>query len=62
LVADPADYGHYLTVMFDTYANLASFGTGRNDPNVSLMGVVDSPSSPWRWAAAYGARIAGDKT
>lgn len=54
-------YGHYLTVMFDTFANLASFGTGRNDPNVSIMGVVDSPSSPWRWAAAYGARIAGDK-
>lgn len=54
-------YGHYLTVMFDTFANLAAFGTGRNDPNVSILGVVDSPSSPWRWAAAYGARIAGDK-
>lgn len=54
-------YGHYLTVMFDTFANLAAFGTGRNDPNVSVMGVVDSPSSPWRWAAAYGARIAADK-
>jgi phage tail sheath gpL-like len=25
------------------------------------MGVVDSPSSPWRWAASYGSRIAGDK-
>jgi phage tail sheath gpL-like len=54
-------YGHYLTVMFDSFANLASFGLGRNDPNVSIMGVVDSPSPPWRWAAAYGARIAGDK-
>lgn len=54
-------YGHYLTVMFDSFSNLAAFGTGRNDPNVSIMGVVDSPSSPWRWAAAYGARIASDK-
>lgn len=54
-------YGHHLTVMFDTYANLAAFGTGRNDPNCSILGVVDSPSSPWRWAAAYGSRIAGDK-
>ncbi|CUT12539.1 Bacteriophage tail sheath protein [Bradyrhizobium sp.] len=54
-------YGHYLTVMFDSFSNFASFGTGRNDPNVSIVGVVDSPSPPWRWAAAYGARIAGDK-
>ncbi|MGY3588081.1 phage tail sheath C-terminal domain-containing protein [Bradyrhizobium sp. USDA 4350] len=54
-------YGHHLTIMFDTFANLAAFGTGRNDPNASILGVVDSPSSPWRWAAAYGARIAGDK-
>jgi phage tail sheath gpL-like len=54
-------YGHYLTVMFDTFSNLAAFGTGRNDPNVSIMGVVEAPSPPWRWAAAYGARIAGDK-
>ena len=54
-------YGHHLTVMFDTFANLAAFGTGRNDPNCSIMGVVDSPSSPWRWAAAYGSAIAADK-
>lgn len=44
-------YGHYLTVMFDSFSNFASFGTGRNDPNVSIVGVVDSPSPPWRWAA-----------
>lgn len=54
-------YGHYLTVMFDTFANLAAFGSGRNDPNVSILGVVESPSSPWIWAAAYGSRIANDK-
>ncbi|WP_454626952.1 phage tail sheath C-terminal domain-containing protein [Bradyrhizobium cenepequi] len=54
-------YGHHLTAMFDSFANLASFGLLRNDPNCSIMGVVDSPSPPWRWAAAYGARIAFDK-
>jgi phage tail sheath gpL-like len=54
-------YGHYLTVMFDTFANLSAFGSGRNDPNVSIMGVAESPSSPWRWAAAYASIIANDK-
>lgn len=54
-------YGHYLSVLFDTFSNLAAAGAARNDPNVSIMGVVNSPSSPWRWAAAYGARIAADK-
>jgi phage tail sheath gpL-like len=54
-------YGHYLTVMFDTFANLAAFGTGRNDPNASILGVAESPSPPWRWAAAYGSIIANDK-
>jgi phage tail sheath gpL-like len=54
-------YGVYFTSLFDTMSNLASFGNGRNDPNVSIMGVAASPSPPWRWAAAYGARMANDK-
>lgn len=54
-------YGHYLTAMFDTYSNLAAAGAGRNDPNASIMGVPNSPSPPWRWAAAYGAQVARDK-
>jgi phage tail sheath gpL-like len=54
-------YGHHLTVQFDTFSNLASFGTGRNDPNCSIMGVAESPSPPWRWASAYGSAIASDK-
>lgn len=54
-------YGHYVSVLFDTYANLITLGSGRNDPNVSIMGVVNSPSPVWRWAAAFGAAIAKDK-
>jgi phage tail sheath gpL-like len=54
-------YGHHLTVMFDTFANLAAYGSGQNDPNCSIMGVAESPSPPWRWAAAYGSAIAADK-
>jgi phage tail sheath gpL-like len=54
-------YGHYLTTLFDTLGNLASAGSARNDPNVSIMGVANSPSPPWRWAAALGGRVAKDK-
>lgn len=54
-------YGHYLTAMFDTYGNLASAGEARNDPNASIMGVANSPSPPWQWAAALGGAIAKDK-
>jgi phage tail sheath gpL-like len=54
-------YGHYVTALFDTMSNLAAFGAGRNDPNVSIMGVANSPSPPWRWASAVAARIAMDK-
>jgi phage tail sheath gpL-like len=45
-------YGHDVTALFDTMSNLAAAGAARNDPNVSIMGVANSPSPPWRWAAA----------
>lgn len=54
-------YGHHLTVMFDTFSNLSAYGAGLNDPNCSILGVAESPSPPWRWAAAYGSAIASDK-
>lgn len=54
-------YGHHLTVAFDSYANLATLGTGRNDPNASITGVVNSPTPPWQWAAALGGAVAKDK-
>lgn len=36
----------------DTFANLITFGDGRNSPHVSTMG-IDGPSNPWEWAANY---------
>ncbi|HWL06727.1 MAG TPA: phage tail sheath subtilisin-like domain-containing protein [Xanthobacteraceae bacterium] len=54
-------YGHYVTSLFDSFGNLASAGSALNDPSVSVMGVVNSPSPPWRWASALAARIAFDK-
>lgn len=54
-------YGHYLTVLFDTYGNLATAGSARNDRNASIMGVANSPSPPWRWSGAIGGCIAKDK-
>lgn len=54
-------YGSYFTALFDTMSNAAAFGNGRNDPNVTILGAANSPSPPWRWAAAYAARVANDK-
>lgn len=54
-------YGTYFTSLFDTFSNVAAAGAVRNDPNATILGVANSPSPPWRWAAAYGARVANDK-
>lgn len=54
-------YGHYLTVLFDTYGNLATAGSARNDRNASIMGVANSSSPPWRWSGAIGGCVAKDK-
>jgi phage tail sheath gpL-like len=53
-------YGHAITAKFGTLSALATFGSGRNNPNESIMGVINSPSSPARWAAAIGG-VVGSK-
>lgn len=45
-------YGHYTSVLFDTLSNLCTFGNGRNDQHVSVMGSQLSPTPVWEWAAA----------
>ncbi|ARF52785.1 phage tail sheath subtilisin-like domain-containing protein [Pantoea stewartii] len=49
-------YGHSLGVLFGTYGELTAAGEARNNQHESIIGVYDSPSTPWVWAAAcYGA-------
>jgi phage tail sheath gpL-like len=54
-------YGNYITALFDTFGNLAAAGAARNDPNAEIMGVVESSSPPWVWAAAICAATAKAK-
>lgn len=51
-------YGHYLTALDDTLANLSTKGNGLNDQHISIMGYYNSPSPPWIWAAAMGGQTA----
>lgn len=47
-------YGHYFCTKFDTVANLGTYGNTLNDEHISIMGVYNSPSPSWQWAAALG--------
>jgi phage tail sheath gpL-like len=51
-------YGHMFTAYRGTYANQVTLGTGRNDQHASIMGIFDSPSPVWNWAAAIAAAVA----
>ncbi|MGO2235529.1 MAG: phage tail sheath subtilisin-like domain-containing protein [Marinomonas sp.] len=44
------------TAMRGTFAETSTWGEGRNDYLITCMGTNKSPSSPWDFAAAYGAR------
>ncbi|MEQ0775897.1 phage tail sheath subtilisin-like domain-containing protein [Paraburkholderia tropica] len=44
-------FGHAFTAYRGTLATLTTFGTGRNDEHVSVMGFYDSPSPAYLWAA-----------
>lgn len=54
-------YGNYIAALFDSFGNLAAAGAARNDPNAEIMGVVESSSPPWVWAAAIAAAVAQAK-
>jgi phage tail sheath gpL-like len=49
-------YGTAFCVQFGTQSALTTLGTARNDDNVSIMGVLSSPTPPWVWASAIGAQ------
>lgn len=48
-------YGHYFTVLFNTLSSLVTFGNGRNDQHVTIIGSQVSPTPVWEWAASAGA-------
>ena len=45
-------YGHVFSARTGGLAALGTFGNGRNDPHISVMGVYKSPTPPWEWAAS----------
>jgi phage tail sheath gpL-like len=51
-------YGHVFAARRGTVSALSTFGAGRNDPHVSVMGYADAPTPPWEWAAALAAQAA----
>lgn len=52
-------YGHVYTAKADSFANLVTLGTARNDQHASIAGYETGvPNTPWEYAAAYGARNA----
>jgi phage tail sheath gpL-like len=51
-------YGHYFAVSRGTLGTLTTFGLTRNDSHGSIMGVWESPTPAWLWAAALAGAVA----
>ncbi|MET3135528.1 phage tail sheath gpL-like, partial [Oxalobacteraceae bacterium GrIS 1.11] len=45
-------YGHYFAVYKGTFGAQVTLGNGRNDQHGSIMGIYDSPTPSWLWAAS----------
>ena len=50
--------GHYFTVSNGNLSTLTTFGSGRNDPHATVLGVLNVPHPLWCWAAALGSECA----
>lgn len=48
-------YGHYFSTLFGNLSSCVSFGNGRNDQHVTILGSQVSPTPPWEWSAAAAA-------
>jgi phage tail sheath gpL-like len=46
--------GHYITARDGNLSSQTTFGAGRNDRHVSILGTHNYPHAPWAWAAALG--------
>lgn len=45
-------YGHVFVAKVDTLANLVTYGGALNDPHLSVIGIYDTPTTPWEVGAA----------
>ncbi|WP_413535066.1 phage tail sheath subtilisin-like domain-containing protein [Rahnella inusitata] len=52
-------YGHVFGAASGTYGQLTTVGEARNDQHASLLGVYDSPTPAYVWAAAVTGAVAG---
>tara|TARA_R110002050_G_scaffold269917_1_gene412417 strand:- start:39923 stop:41398 length:1476 start_codon:yes stop_codon:yes gene_type:complete len=46
--------GHVFTGLSKTHAGLSSWGSARNSVHSTAIGIYDSPTPPWIWAAIHG--------
>lgn len=46
-------YGHCFVAYRGTAGTCAAFATGLNNQHISCIGYTDSPTPPWKWAAAF---------
>ncbi len=51
-------YGHVFNAYRGNFGALTSFGAGRNDQHMSIMGFYNSPTPSWIWASVFGAQVA----
>lgn len=52
-------YGHVFGAASGTYGQLTTLGEARNDQHATLLGVYDSPTPAYVWAAAATGAVAG---
>jgi phage tail sheath gpL-like len=53
--------GHYITVRNGNLSSQTTFGAGRNDAHVSVLGTLNYPQALWSWVAALGGVIGFSK-
>ncbi|UJD90084.1 phage tail protein [Rahnella aquatilis] len=52
-------YGHVFGAASGTYGQLTTIGEARNDQHAALLGIYDSPTPAYVWAAAVTGAVAG---
>ncbi|QII37512.1 phage tail protein [Rouxiella badensis] len=52
-------YGHVFGAVSGTYGQLTTLGEARNDQHATLLGIYDSPTPAYVWAAAVTGAVAG---